>query len=126
MRKLLFVLFFVVVTLSFAGLGCFSKRTVSQDVTSATNEEVIEDEILVVLKGKVQPTALQNSFKEFGMSILKEISAPANIWLFGFDMKKIVPKKMLAEVKKSVYVKSAQFNHRVQLREPTDRKGGRL
>lgn len=126
MRNRLITPILLVTFIGFTLLGCLSQKSGTAKKGASSMENIIENEILVILKGSVQPSALEKSFKDFGMKVLRQVSKQANIWLFSFDVNKILPNKMLASVKKSVYVKSAQFNHRIELRERDSDKKGNL
>lgn len=122
MRNRLFTSLLLVSFLGFTLSACFTQKKQIDKKGDGAADSVIENEILIILKGKIQPTVLEKAFKTFDLKAIKQISKQSNIWLYSFDATKIVSKKMLADVKKSIYVKSAQFNHRVSIRGETEVK----
>ena len=85
--------------------------------TFAQEDPYVPGELLVQLSGNDKANFVAESFTSIGLEVKQLISDHMNIWLFGYDQRRIDDEDILFTVRLHNDVKIVQFNHYVQQRE---------
>ena len=60
---------------------------------------------------------LQYDFRKIGLKTIRQLSERMNIWLYGFEPGIMKDKTVLSDIRQHEYIRLAQFNHHMVLRE---------
>ena len=94
-----------------------------QTINAQSNPERAAGDILVQLNPKVNPKALERTFStqqiEAALHHHRQLHAGANMHVFTFDENAVDANQLLAQVRQSALVASAQFNHKLDYRGVT-------
>lgn len=102
--RVLLVVFVSVLFLSVA-FNCGSSKKVKV-------EELVDNEIVAQLKGKVKPEQVIGAYQKYKIKTIKMVEKSTNSWLFSFDNNLITPEEMLFIMQNSQFVSSARFNQK--------------
>jgi len=93
------------------------KRTTAKDRSQQEVPEVIIDnELIVQIKDKMEATEWAAKYKEYDLQLKKPISRSANMHLFIFDTKLVDSEKMMEMILADKQVSRVEFNKRLQQR----------
>ncbi|MCF8397073.1 MAG: S8 family peptidase [Bacteroidales bacterium] len=60
---------------------------------------------------------LESDFRKIGLKTIRQLSERMNIWLYGFEPGIMKDKTVLSDIRQHEYIRLAQFNHHMVLRE---------
>ena len=92
------------------------ENTGKKDKGIALPNGIIENELIVQFKNKIEPKQWAQKYERFGLKVRKPLSTLSHIYLLAYDTGKIAPDKMLATIKKDDKVATAEFNKRLETR----------
>ena len=92
------------------------RKTAKERSQQETPEVVIDNELIIQIRDKMDATEWANKYKEYGLQLKKPISRSANMHLFIFDTSLIDSDKMMGIVLADKQVARAEFNKRLQQR----------
>lgn len=95
----------------------FCNKNISTKNNFQKDSAIIRNEILVQLQSEIKIDSLLNNFIQCNLTVKKEISKRMNIYLLTFDDRKIKAEKVFKKIKNRPFVKSVEFNRKVQIRE---------
>lgn len=78
--------------------------------------EASTEEVIIQFYDNQQLTKVTEDFKAFDLVKLKTVSKPLFIYLFQFNNKKIALDSLIKQLKTSPYIKQAQPNRNIQIR----------
>ncbi len=96
--------------------GEWKKRKDQPDQPGLSEDEV-SGELIVQLKGRVDPQQWVARYAEQGMQIRKKLSPDMAYFLVSFDPNTLPPQQILERVRQDPQVSGAQFNKRLSPRE---------
>ncbi len=79
-------------------------------------EHAISDQILVDLDSNVEVTELVAKYRKYNLKVIKKIAPSSNIYVVGFNKKKISPHEMLSLLNMDKMIIQAQFNMKISPR----------
>ncbi len=92
------------------------ENTRKNDKGIALPEGVIENELIVQFKDKIEASQWAQKYERFGLKVKKSLSTLSHIYLLSYDTGKMPPDRMLAMIKKDEEVATAEFNKRMETR----------
>lgn len=103
LKNKIFLLLFIAAPILLACTCNHAKKVVDQP------NEIINDEIIVHLKGKVSPKTLIGAYQNYKLQIIRSINEEANQWLITWDTDLIEPAEMLKTLKNSQFTTDAAY-----------------
>ena len=111
----------------FLALTALLVLMISQKPVSRQDQDRVAGEIMIQLHHHEQSqlqmiNTLKQDFSHASLEVIHPLAESLNIWLLGFDEDMVPGDRLLEEIRQHEFVRLAQFNHYIELREsvPSD------
>lgn len=91
-------------------------QTKDNTAVHQNNGHIIQGELIVQLANNSTPQELEATFTKYQLKLKNPVAKSMNMWLFEFDTSSIENEKLIKLLKKSDFVKEAESNKKLELR----------